>query len=431
MSVEYDFDVIIVGGGVAGTVCAYLLAKADHQVLLIERGSEVGAKNLSGGVLYCQVMNQIFPDFIEKAPLERKITKNILSFLSPTSAVNLEYWDQRLAEPVNAVSVLRAKLDPWLAEQAENAGATIMPGMKVDELVCEDGKFCGVRAGEDTVYGKVIVAADGVNSFLAQYAGIRPQEPLAHLGVGVKSVIHLGEETVKERFNLKEGEGAAYQMVGDCTQGVAGGGFLYTNRDSVSVGIVAMLDDLKKKQLSSSELHDHFLKHPFIEPFLREGKLLEYGCHLVAEGGKAMQHGLVHDGLVLIGDAAGFTLNTGFTIRGMDLAAGSAQAAASAIDAALKAENYSASSLGKYLENYQSTFVGKDMETFAKAPQFLHNQELYGQVGELAADTLHGIYNLDTTPRRRLLPVARAALKKSPLSIRRLVKLGLQAVRSI
>ena len=365
MSVEYDFDVIIVGGGVAGTVCAYLLAKQGHQVLLIERGSEVGAKNLSGGVFYCQVMNQIFPDFIEKAPVERKITKNILSFLNPTSAVNLDYWDQRLAEPVNAVSVLRAKLDPWLAEQAEAAGATIMPGMKVDELVREDGK-------------------DGVNSFLAQYAGIRPKEPLDHLGVGVKSVIQLGEETLKERFNLQEGEGAAYQMVGDCTQGVAGGGFLYTNRDSVSIGIVAMLDDLKKKQLSSSELHDHFLQHPYIEPFLRGGKLLEYGCHLVAEGGKSMQNGLVHDGLLLIGDAAGFILNTGFTIRGMDLAAGSAQAAASAIDAALKAENYSASSLNKYLENYQATFVGKDMETFAHAPQFLHNQELYGQVGQLA-----------------------------------------------
>ena len=431
MSVEYDFDVIIVGGGVAGTVCAYLLAKEGHEVLLIERGSEVGAKNLSGGVFYCQVMNQIFPDFIEKAPLERKITKNILSFLNPKSAVNLEYWDQRLAEPVNAVSVLRAKLDPWLAEQAEEVGATIMPGMKVDSLVREDGKFCGVRAGEDTVYGKVIVAADGVNSFLAQYAGIRPQEPLSHLGVGVKSVIQLGEETVKERFNLQEGEGAAYQMVGDCTQGVAGGGFLYTNRDSVSVGIVVMLDDLKKKQLSSSELHDHFLKHPFIEPFLRGGKLIEYGCHLVAEGGKAMQHGLVHDGLILIGDASGFTLNTGFTIRGMDLAAGSAQAAANAIDTALRAENFSASSLNKYLENYQTSFVGKDMETFARAPQFLHNQELYGQLGELAGDTLHGIYNLDTTPRKRLLPVAKAALKKSPLSVRRLVKLGLQAVRSI
>lgn len=431
MSVEYDFDVIIVGGGVAGTVCAYLLAKEDHQVLLIERGSEVGAKNLSGGVFYCQVMNQIFPGFIEKAPVERKITKNILSFLNPTSAVNMEYWDQRLTDPVNAVSVLRAKLDPWLAEQAEAAGATIMPGMKVDELVREGGKFCGVRAGEDTVCGKIIVAADGVNSFLAQYAGIRPKEPLGHLGVGVKSVIQLGEETLKERFNLQEGEGAAYQMVGDCTQGVAGGGFLYTNRDSVSIGIVAMLDDLKKKQLSSSELHDHFLQHPYIEPFLRGGKLLEYGCHLVAEGGKSMQQGLVHDGLILIGDAAGFTLNTGFTIRGMDLAAGSAQAAASAIDTALKAENYSASSLNKYLENYQASFVGKDMETFARAPQFLHNQELYGQVGRLAADVFHGVYNLDTTPRQRLLPVARAALKKSPLSMRRLVKLGLQAVRSI
>lgn len=428
---NYDFDVIVVGGGVAGNVCAYLLAQEGHEVLLIERGVEPGSKNLSGGVFYCRVMQEIFPNFLEEAPLERVITRNCLSFLNPTSAVNVDYWDARLAEPVNAVTVLRAKFDPWLAQQCEEAGVTIMPGIKVDELVQESGRFVGVRAGEDELRARVIVAADGVNSFLARYAGIREQEPMEHLAVGVKSVIKLGEEKIRERFNLTGNEGAAYAVVGDCTQGVAGGGFMYTNKDSVSIGIVARLDDLKKKDKASSDLHDHFLEHPAIKPFIEGGELLEYGCHLVAEGGAAMQHDLVRPGLVIIGDAAGFTLNTGFTVRGMDLAAGSARAAAKAIDAALKAGDYSQASLEGYVREYEESFVGKDMRTYAKAPKFLENDEMYGKLGEMAAEVLYGIYNLDLTPRKHLLPTALGAIKATGLKMTRLVKIGLEAVRAM
>ena len=106
-----DFDVIVIGGGVAGSVAAYTLAGLGHEVLLIERAMEPGSKNLSGGVFYCRVMEQIFPDFIDEAPIERRITRNVVSLLNDSSAVNIDYWDQRLAEPVNAVTVLRAKLD--------------------------------------------------------------------------------------------------------------------------------------------------------------------------------------------------------------------------------------------------------------------------------------------------------------------------------
>ena len=106
---NYDFDVIVVGGGVAGSVCAYLLAKKGREVLLVERGMEPGSKNLSGGVFYCRVMQEVFPNFIEEAPIERRITRNCLSFLNPTNFVNVDYWDSRLAEPVNAVTVLRSR----------------------------------------------------------------------------------------------------------------------------------------------------------------------------------------------------------------------------------------------------------------------------------------------------------------------------------
>ncbi|NLW13412.1 MAG: FAD-dependent oxidoreductase, partial [Trueperella sp.] len=96
---EYDFDVIVVGAGVAGTVAATQLARNGHEVLLVERGTEPGSKNLSGGVFYSRVMEQVFPDFVTEAPVERVITRNTLSFLNEASAVNIDYWDKCLAEP--------------------------------------------------------------------------------------------------------------------------------------------------------------------------------------------------------------------------------------------------------------------------------------------------------------------------------------------
>ena len=428
---EYDFDAIVIGGGVAGAVCAYLLAQQGREVLLVERGAEPGSKNLSGGVFYCRIMEEIFPNFLEEAPIERRVTRNCLSFLNPTSFVNVDYWDGRLADPVNAVTVLRAKLDLWLAEQCEDAGVTVMPGVKVDGLVRDGEQFVGIRAGEDELTAKVVIAADGVNSFISQYAGVRPKEPVHNLAVGVKSVIKLSEEKIRDRFRLVGDEGAAYAVVGDCTQGVAGGGFMYSNKDSVSIGIVVGLEDLAAKGKASSELHDHFLSHPAIAPFIEGGELLEYGCHMVAEGGKKMQHDLVRPGLVVIGDAAGFTLNSGFTLRGMDLAAGSARAAATAVDAAIEAGDLSQESLQRYVTEYEASFVGKDMETYAKAPDFLANEEMYGAIGELAADVLYGVYNLDLTPRKSLVKTAWGAFKGSGLKLRRLASIGIQAVRSM
>ncbi|CEH08590.1 Electron transfer flavoprotein-quinone oxidoreductase (FixC protein) [Propionibacterium freudenreichii] len=268
---EDIFDVVVIGGGVAGCTAAYKLAQQGHSVVLIERAAQPGSKNLSGGVFYCRVMEQVFPGFVDNAPVERRITRNVVSFANPTSTVNIDYWDQRLAEPVNAVSVLRAKLDAWLSEQCEEAGVMVMPGVKVDELVIEGGQVVGVRAGEDELRARIVIAADGVNSFIAQQAGIRPKEPKKSLAVGVKSVIALDPATIEQRFHCSGDEGTAYAVVGDCTQGVAGGGFLYTNKESISIGVVLRLDDLVAKGLASSDVHDHFLAHPAIAPLLEGG----------------------------------------------------------------------------------------------------------------------------------------------------------------
>jgi electron transfer flavoprotein-quinone oxidoreductase len=429
---EPDFDVIVVGAGIAGCVTAYRLAQAGHEVLLIERGEKPGSKNLSGGVFYCQVMEQVFPDFLSQAPVERVITRNRIQFLNEDSVFGIDYADQRLSDPANAVTVLRAKLDEWLGEQCEAAGVVVMPGIRVDALLkATDGSVVGVKAGDDELRSRVVVAADGVNSFLARDAGLRPAPAPHQLAVGIKAVVRLPAAQIEDRFQCAPGEGVAYAIVGDCTQGVGGGGFLYTNTDSLSIGVVLRLDSLTESGLTAYQVFDRFLDHDFIAPLVAGGQISEYGCHLVAEGGLDMVGEITADGLVIVGDAAGLTLNTGLTVRGMDLAAGSAIAASDAIDAALKAGDTSQDGLAGYRQRLFDSFVGKDMETYAQAPEFLETDRLYGDYGRLLTDVLHGVFDHDLAPRRHVGTVAVDTLKRSGLTISQLGRDGWKGMRAL
>ena len=245
--VEPDFDVIVVGAGVAGCVSAYQLARSGLSVALIERGESPGAKNLSGGVFYAKVLEQVFPDLLTEAPIERRIDRNQLCFLNPESWVAIDYSDERLNRAGTAVTVLRSRFDAWLAEQCELAGVMVMPGVRVDRLLVENPgespRIVGIQAGDDELRARVVVAADGVNSFLCRDAGLRAQPPTDQLAVGVKAVVRLPQQQLEQRFGLDGESGIAMALVGACTKGIGGGGFLYTNRESLSVGIVFRQDD--------------------------------------------------------------------------------------------------------------------------------------------------------------------------------------------
>lgn len=432
---EVDFDVSVVGAGPAGAIAALLLARAGHSVVLVERGAVPGSKNLSGGVLYGQVLDDVLPGWLDAAPVERTISRNVVTVLTADGSVGLDYRDRRLGEDSRAVTVLRARFDPWLVEQAEAAGAMVMPGVLVDRLLTDagpsGGRVVGIGAGEDELRSRVVIAADGVNSFLARSIGLRRPQPTNHLAVGVKAVVGLPRTTLEERFGVSGRDGVAHALVGEATGGIGGGAFCYTNLESVSVGVVMRLDDLVARGADSAAVLDRLLAHPYLAGLLRGGELLEYGAHLVNEGGLAGL-GTVHTGgMVVVGDAAGITLNTGLTVRGMDLAIGSGICAAEAVDAALGAGDVSAAGLAGYRARLDASFVGADLRTYAKAPSFLERPRVYTDYGPIVADVLREEFAASTTPRRPLRRVATRTLHDSPVSVRQVVSDALAGWRAL
>ncbi len=429
---EDKFDAIIVGAGLAGSTAACRLAREGLEVVLIERGPYPGAKNLSGGVLYGRFLNDLFPNLWEEAPIERYITNQRVSFLTEQASFNIDFKNQAFRQPpYNAVSVLRGKLDRWLGEKAEEAGAMLVPGIRVDKVLIENNRAVGVVAGDEEMRADVVIAADGANSFLARQAGLRRRFEMGHLAVGVKELIGLPRETIEERFNLTGDEGVGYGIVGFATRGVAGGGFLYTNKDSLSVGLVMHLDELIETGLKPSEVIEDFLTHPMLAPLIRGGRLLEYGAHLVPEGGLAMMPRLVMDGMLVAGDAAGLSINNGFVVRGMDLAMASGMAAADAVLDARKKNDFSAQSLGVYQRLLDQSFVMKDMHTYAGSPDFMKSERLYETYPELLVSLMTRIYQHDGTPREHLVPMLMKSIKESHLSLFSLAGDGLKGARSL
>lgn len=307
----------------------------------------------------------------------------------------------------------------------------LVPGIKVDGVIKREGRVVGVTADGEEMLAKVVIAADGANSFIAQQAGLREKIPTGHAAVGVKELIGLPREVIEERFHLTGNEGAAYNIVGFATRGVPGGGFLYTNLESISIGLVIHLEELVQRQLKPAEIFEDFLAHPMIAPLIKGGRLLEYGAHLVPEGGLKMMPPLAADGLLLVGDAAGLGVNNGFVVRGMDLAIGSALAAANTVIKARKENDFSAARLNSYPRRLERSFVLQDMHTYARAVDFMKNERLFEAYPELLANVLTDIYRQEALPKKNLVPTLLNNLKSSKISLFDLVKDVLAGGRAV
>jgi len=277
---DEKFDAIVVGAGVAGTVAGYVMAQAGLDVLVIERGNSAGSKNMTGGRLYAHSLERIMPGFAQEAPLERKVTREKISFLTEESAVTLDFHREKADAPTqDSYTVLRNRLDPWLMDKAEQAGVQFIPGVRVDALIREGNKVTGVQAGDDILEANIVILADGVNSMLGRSLGMVPPSSAHHYAVGVKELIGLPPAVIADRFNLSGNEGAAWLFAGSPSDGLMGGGFLYTNQDSISLGLVCGLGDIAHATKSIPQMLEDFKQHPTIRPLIAGGELLEYSAH--------------------------------------------------------------------------------------------------------------------------------------------------------
>jgi len=409
---EQRFDAIVVGAGPAGCACGYQLAQSGLQVLVVERGKFAGAKNMWGGAFFGPTLAELIPGFWAEAPIERYVVSNKLSCLTDEACLSLEFTTPKFRQlPYNGFTVLRSKFDRWFATKVQETGAIVAAGLQADDLLWEGNQVVGIKAGGDELPASVVIACDGVNSILAQKAGLGGELKPQDVKQGVKEVIALPRKTIEQRFNLSGDEGIAWEFIGSCTRGLPGGGFIYTNKDSLSVGIVVQLDALAENQVKANDLLEDFKRHPAIASLLEGGKLVEYSAHLIPVSGINMMPRLYTDGLLVTGDAAALVLGTGLILEGANFAVASGVAAAETTIKAKQTGDFSARSLAHYRELLEQSFVLKDLKTFSKAPHFMEKPRIYTTYPELACNLAERLFTSDGKPRKKAWQLLREASK--------------------
>ncbi len=399
-------DVVVIGAGLAGLAAAFFLADAGIETIVIERGDYPGSKNVTGGRLYLNPVRPFFPaDFWQDAPFERAVVKEKLSVLAERSSTTVEFVsDTYRGEPRPSYTLLRAKFDQWLADKARDKGALIIPKNKVDDLIIEGGRVAGVKSTEAELVSDVVVAADGALAFVAEKAGMRGTHNPHYNAVGVKEIIELPAKTIQDRFGVGAGEGAAQLFFGSITQGMVGGGFLYTNQDSLSLGMVVGIEALMdhEPRVETPELMEMLKARPEVAPLIEGGNTVEYSAHIIPEGGIRAVPKLVGDGILLAGDAAGLALNMAVTVRGMDFALASGAIAARAIQEAKARNDFSASSLAVYPKMLQDSFVLKDLQTFRSMLDVLDNPRMFRQYPEAITGIFEKMFWIGGEPKAKL-----------------------------
>ncbi len=278
------YDVAVIGGGSAGLAALKQLSNLDKQAILIEAGKQLGSKNVSGGILYSKKPRQgkahnvedvYGSDFLSDLPVERKITKYMLHSTSRNKIFTMDLTAAHEYQANFGYTVLMSKLNAWFAkragESAEQQGGGIVSGVHVKSISWLDDGRATIETDElEPIEVKAIIAADGVNSEVAEMTGARQKFTPEDLYQGVKVVVKLPEEIIEERFGVGPGEGAAHLFAGDVTLNHIGGGFVYTNRDTLSVGAVYHYDSLMRIPAEPSQLVDTLLKNPMVSEFIKD-----------------------------------------------------------------------------------------------------------------------------------------------------------------
>ena len=395
---ERDYDVIVVGAGPAGSCAATVLARAGRSVLLLERGPFAGSKNMYGGVVYPRILDGLHPQWWEEAPVQRWVTRRSTMVLTETQALTVDFRSAAWGRPpYNGATAYRPDFDHWLAGKAVAAGAELVTSTTVVGLLRDPaGAVVGVRTDrpDGDLRAGVVIACDGVNSFLAKEAGLYGPHDADHYTLGVKESIALPKDVIEERFNVRDRDGVDIEIIGG-TGAVNGGGFVYTNLDTLAVGVVLKLPKLAAQQRRPEDIIATLKAHPAIAPLVEGGEVKEYSAHLIPEAGLAMIPQLAGDGMLVAGDAAALCLAAGIWLEGVNFAMASGIAAGEAAGEALSAGDTSRVGLAGYERRLAASFVLRDHRKLRRAPELVLSDRVQHLYPQLVAGVVEGMFRVD------------------------------------
>ncbi|MEM0021086.1 MAG: FAD-dependent oxidoreductase [Fervidicoccaceae archaeon] len=416
------FDAAIVGGGPAGTSAAYFLAKKGYQVILLERGKTLGSKNVYGGRIYSKIIKDLFPDFEKDAPIHRWVNRELFSIVQGGDSVTLSYN----SKDSKSFTANLTEFCSWLGKKAEEVGANVFTEAKVTALSRDGEKVNGIYVGEEKVDADVVVIAEGANRLLSEKSGLAPTPPLSSLALGIKESIRLGKENIENRLSLQEGEGVSWMFLGDFTEGIPDGGFLYTFRDYLSLGVVVSLGEAVSGIKEQAYLFLEKLRnHPMLANILRGGETIEYSAHLtIVEPTRYMPKKLSGNGYAIIGDSAGLLGNLGYTFRGVDFAVFSGYALAESFE---KIRNGDWESYEEFLK---SSWVYKEILRFSRAHDLMKEKRMLESYPLLLNKIMKSIFDLEG-PAPKLMEAVLDNIKKSNLSPLLLLRDMIKAARDL
>jgi electron transfer flavoprotein-quinone oxidoreductase len=395
---DEKFDVIVIGAGPSGNACALTLAQRGLSVLQLERGEYPGSKNVQGAILYANALEKLIPNFREDAPLERHIIEQRIWMMDDRSYCGAHYRsDDFNEEKPNRYTIIRAPFDKWFSRKVVAAGALVICETTVTELVRDGhGKVIGVNTDRmgGTIYADLVVLAEGVSGLIGARAGLRSVPKPDTVALAVKEMHFLPRETIEARFNLQGDEGVVIETAGTITKGMTGTGFIYTNKESISIGIGCLISDFAEKQETPYGLLEAFKQHPSVRPLLAGSEVKEYAAHMIPEGGYKAIPQLFGDGWLIVGDAGQFV--NAVHREGSNLAMTTGRVAAETI-ADLKASGWAmtASNLSTYKARLDDSFVMKDLKKYKNLPNVLHNKHLFTTYPELLSKAAQTWFRVD------------------------------------
>ena len=427
------FTVIIIGAGPAGVTAAGALAGAGISVALLEAGVYAGAENWSGCVYFTESLaaeDCFGPVAVASAPFERAVAKRGTLMHNGQDVVGLELRDREAFR--DCYTVLRPLYDPYFANLAARKGAVHLPGTTVTSLIRNNNRVVGVDTNRGALYADVTFLAEGDASHLVRAEQLE-RLPQPHFLQGVKAVLSLGEDEIEKRFGLKAGEGAAYELllrnpaIGGRTAHLNIGGFLYTNRDSLSLGYVAPLDNIRDNFRGSHDaIYEWMRGLPFIGDLIEGATLSAYGTKIIRSGGWHERPLLVQDGFAVGGASANLGIDIPFpNFTGPSSATG--LFFTRAVKNILKrGGSFDERELaGEYIEPLRESACGRNAEHLSRWPAYFGSSRvLFGRTLDTVCGTMHFLSTNDHVETGRFL-------RSNILSLKGLREITVDTVRAV